>query len=44
MAAILRDPYPVRWDRAGTGRASLGPRLIDQCPRNVGYFAHMHSG
>ena len=41
MAAILRDPYPVHWDRAGNERAGLGPRLINQGPLNVGYLANM---
>lgn len=41
MAAILRDPYPVHWDRAGNEQAGLGPRLINQGPLNVGYLANM---
>jgi len=41
MAAILRDPYPVHWDRAGNERVGLGPRVINQGPLNVGYIANM---
>lgn len=41
MAAILRDPYPVHWDRDanhGTGRAG---RVINQGPLNLGYVVNM---
>lgn len=41
MAAILRDPYPVHWDRSANERAGLGPRLINQGPLNLGYLANM---
>ena len=41
MAAILRDPYPVHWDRAGNERIGFGPRVINQGPLNVAYIANM---
>jgi acyl dehydratase len=41
MAAILRDPYPVHWDRAGNERVGFGPRVINQGPLNLGYIANM---
>lgn len=41
MAAILRDPYTVHWDRAGNERLGIGPRVINQGPLNVGYIANM---
>ena len=41
MAAILRDPYSVHWDRAGNERLGIGPRVINQGPLNVGYIANM---
>jgi acyl dehydratase len=41
MAAILRDPYPVHWDRAGNDRIGLGGRVINQGPLNLGYVANM---
>lgn len=41
MAAILRDPYPVHWDRAGNERIGFGPRVINQGPLNVGYIVNM---
>ena len=41
MAAILRDPYPVHWDREGNGRIGLGGRVVNQGPLNVGYIANM---
>ena len=41
MAAILRDPYTVHWDRAGNERVGIGPRVINQGPLNVGYIANM---
>ena len=41
MAAILRDPYSVHWDRAGNERIGLGPRVINQGPLNLGYIANM---
>ena len=41
MAAILRDPYPVHWDRAAN--AAFGPegRVINQGPLNLSYIVNM---
>jgi acyl dehydratase len=41
MAAILRDPYPVHWDRAANERIGLGGRVINQGPLNLGYLVNM---
>ena len=41
MAALLRDPYPVHWDRVGNERLGLGGRVVNQGPLNVGYIANM---
>jgi acyl dehydratase len=41
MAAILRDPYPVHWDRAAVASMGLGQRTINQGPLNLGYIANM---
>jgi acyl dehydratase len=41
MAAILRDPYPVHWDRAANERLGLGGRVINQGPLNLGYLVNM---
>ncbi len=41
MAAILRDPYPVHWDRTSTERLGMGGRVINQGPLNLGYIANM---
>lgn len=41
MAAILRDPYPVHWDRAGNARIGLGGRVVNQGPLNLGYIVNM---
>ncbi len=41
MAAILRDPYPVHWDRAANAVFGLGGRVINQGPLNLGYVANM---
>ena len=41
MAAVLRDPYPVHWDRAGNERIGIGPKVINQGPLNVGYIVNM---
>ena len=30
MAAILRDPYPVPWDRSANWAMGLGGRVINQ--------------
>lgn len=44
MAAILRDPYPVHWDRVGNEKIGFGLRVINQGPLNVGYIANMLMG
>jgi acyl dehydratase len=41
MAAILRDPYPVHWDRSSNQRLGLGNRVINQGPLNLSYIANM---
>ena len=41
MAAILRDPYPVHWDRAANERIGLAGRVINQGPLNLGYIVNM---
>ena len=41
MAAILRDPYPVHWDRCANERIGFGGRVINQGPLNLGYVANM---
>ncbi len=41
MAALLRDPYPVHWDRAANEVLGLGGRVINQGPLNLGYVANM---
>jgi acyl dehydratase len=40
LAAILRDPNPVHWDRAEVAARGLGDRLINQGPTNVGYLCN----
>jgi acyl dehydratase len=41
MAAILRDPYPVHWDRDANAAFGLGGRVINQGPLNLGYVVNM---
>jgi acyl dehydratase len=41
MAAILRDPYPIHWDRQATTALGLGGRTVNQGPLNLGYIANM---
>ncbi|MEP7114726.1 MAG: MaoC/PaaZ C-terminal domain-containing protein [Ilumatobacteraceae bacterium] len=41
MAAILRDPYPIHWDRDATTALGLGGRTVNQGPLNLGYIANM---
>jgi len=41
MAAILRDPNPVHWDRAATARLGLGDRVVNQSPINLSYIQNM---
>lgn len=40
LAAILRDPNPIHWDRDEVARRGLGDRLINQGPTNVGYVCN----
>ncbi len=41
MAAILRDPYPVHWDRDANAALGLPGRVINQGPLNLGYIVNM---
>ncbi|MEM9035651.1 MAG: MaoC/PaaZ C-terminal domain-containing protein [Actinomycetota bacterium] len=41
MAAVLRDPYPVHWDRSAVASLGLGERVINQGPLNLSYLANM---
>ena len=41
MAAILRDPYQVHWDRDATMAMGLDGRVINQGPLNLSYIANM---
>jgi acyl dehydratase len=41
MAAILRDPYPVHWDRTSNDRLGLNGRVINQGPLNLSYIVNM---
>jgi hypothetical protein len=41
MAAILRDPNPVHWDRSVVASLGLGERTINQGPLGVGYMINM---
>lgn len=41
MAALLRDPYPIHWDREATHALGLGGRVVNQGPLNLGYVANM---
>ncbi len=41
MAAILRDPYAIHWDRQATAALGLGGRTVNQGPLNLGYIANM---
>ncbi len=40
LAAILRDPNPIHWDRDEVARRGLGDHLINQGPTNVGYVCN----
>ncbi len=40
LAAVLRDPNPIHWDRAEVAARGLGDRLINQGPTNVGYVCN----
>jgi len=41
MAAILRDPYPVHWDKDANETLGLEGRVINQGPLNLSYVANM---
>jgi acyl dehydratase len=41
MAAVLRDPYPLHWDRDLNERIGFGRRTINQGPLNLSYIANM---
>ena len=41
MAAILRDPYPVHWDRRIVAAMGLGERTINQGPLGLSYMINM---
>ena len=41
MAALLRDPYPVHYDRDAVAAMGRGSRLINQGPLNLGYVMNM---
>ena len=41
MAAILRDPYSVHWDRDGNAAIGFPGRVINQGPLNLGYVVNM---
>jgi len=41
MAAILRDPYSVHWDREANAALGLPGRVINQGPLNLGYIVNM---
>ena len=41
MAAILRDPYSVHWDREANAALGLAGRVVNQGPLNLGYIVNM---
>lgn len=41
LAAILRDPNPIHWDRAAVEAQGHGTRLINQGPINLCYVTNM---
>lgn len=41
MAAILRDPNPVHWDRNATEALGFGHRTINQGPLGLSYMVNM---
>jgi acyl dehydratase len=41
MAAILRDPNPVHWDREAVAKIGLGHRTINQGPLGLSYMVNM---
>jgi len=41
VAAILRDPTPIHWDREVTRAIGFEGRLLNQSPINLGYVVNM---
>jgi acyl dehydratase len=41
MAAILRDPNPVHWDRKAVAALGFGDRTINQGPLGLSYMINM---
>lgn len=41
VAAILRDPTPIHWDRDVTRAIGFDGRLLNQSPINLGYVVNM---
>ena len=41
MAALLRDPYPIHYDRAAVAAMGRGTKLINQGPLNLSYVVNM---
>ena len=41
MAAILRDPNPVHWDREAVAKLGFGHRTINQGPLGLSYMVNM---
>ena len=41
MAAILRDPNPVHWDREACAKIGFGHRTINQGPLGLSYMVNM---
>ncbi|MFN0148218.1 MAG: MaoC family dehydratase [Dehalococcoidia bacterium] len=41
MAAILRDPNPVHWDRSAVAARGWGERTINQGPLGLSYMLNM---
>jgi len=41
VAAILRDPTPIHWDRDVTRTLGLDGKLLNQSPINLGYVVNM---
>jgi acyl dehydratase len=41
VAAILRDPMPLHWDRDASREVGFEGRLLNQSPINLGYVVNM---
>ena len=41
MAAILRDPNPIHWDRSVVAELGYGERTVNQGPLGLGYMINM---